>query len=284
MQLPQMPLSVAWSGLAQLVSHCNAHTLATGLHLQHQLCNYAVMYTYVYLNLRCYPEIWPHSRCSLALAAIASESQNLAIALNTMFTTKFQSEPVHLQVLMSVALLVLLLLLLLLATMLLPLLPQLQLARARVARLLHPQMQPPAKTLLLPHLLLPVATPQLLHQLLLQLVRKLLLLHQLLLVVAITVAAVVAAQAIQVGALARQAKGYHLLKGVPSPQVEVTSSPQAWAQVPLEAHTSPQVEFTSSPQAWAQVPLEAHTSPRVEVISSPQAWAQVPLEAHTSPR
>ncbi len=63
---------------------------------------------------------------------------------------------------MSVALLALLLLLLLPATMLLPPLPQLQLARVRVARLLHPQLQPLAKMLLLPHLLLPVATPQLL--------------------------------------------------------------------------------------------------------------------------
>ena len=59
--------------------------------------------------------------------------------------------------------------------------------------------------------------------------------------VTIAVAAVEAAQAIQVaqGALARQAKGHHLLEAHTSPQVEVTSSPQAWARDPLEAHTSP---------------------------------------------
>ena len=100
-----------------------------------------------------------------------------------------------------------------------------------------------------------MATPQLLLQLLLQLVQNLLRLHQLLLllaavlllpgqlllVVAIAVAAVEAAQAIQVaqGALARQAKGLHLLEAHTSPQVEVTSSPQAWVQVPLETHTNP---------------------------------------------
>jgi len=219
--------------------------------------------------------------------------------MNTTCALCFWTESVHLQVLMSVALLVLLLLLLLLATMLLPPLPQLQLARARVARLLHLQLQPLAKTLLLPHLLLPVAIPQVLLQLLLQLTQKLLLLHQLLLLLAavlmlpvqllLAVATMVAAQAIQVGALARQAKGHHPLEVVPSPRTShshqaVARSPQAWAQVPLQAHINhrPHTSHQVQKHIWdTEYPTASHVKPcKVETQNGFQLMSAAAVKTH----